>query len=67
MDLSTPQFEQADAFYSALLNAHEGLTSSQSALLNAKLVLLMANQIGRTHVLEALLTAARQDIPTDND
>ena len=48
-----------DDFYNALMEAHEGLTESESHALNARLVLLMANQIGDPGVLRDLLTTAR--------
>lgn len=51
-------FQDADAFYESLLDAHGGLSPAQSALLNARLVLLMANQIGDTAVLQACIAAA---------
>lgn len=62
MDLDTLNLEDPDGFYAALLQHHEGLDDAQSALLNAKLVLLMANQIGDMARLNALLDAARADI-----
>ena len=49
----------ADAFYEVLLDAHQGLDAGQSALLNARLVLLLANQIGDARVLSDLVQAAR--------
>jgi hypothetical protein len=49
-----------DDFYAALMAAHEGLTYNESARLNARLVLLMANAIGNREELEALLAAARK-------
>ena len=36
----------ADGFYEQLLDAHLGLDEQASALLNAKLILVMANHIG---------------------
>ena len=35
-----------DDFYTMLMRAHEGLSEAQSHALNARLVLLMANEIG---------------------
>lgn len=52
--------EDADAFYEFLLDAHRGLSREQSELLNARLVLLMANQIGDTAVLKACIDAAAE-------
>ena len=48
-----------DDFYAALVQAHEGLSDDDSALLNARLVLLLANHIGRQDVLLEALAAAR--------
>jgi Protein of unknown function (DUF2783) len=53
------QFQDADAFYERLLDAHQGLSPAQSALLNARLILVMANQLGDTALLQACLDAAR--------
>lgn len=50
----------ADAFYEQLLDAHAGLTPAQSELLNARLILLLANQVGDSQVLADCLAAARE-------
>ena len=50
---------QQDDFYNALMDAHEGLTEADSHALNARLILLMANQIGDLGVLRDLLITAR--------
>jgi hypothetical protein len=50
----------ADDFYEALLDAHLGLSNEQSALLNARLILLMAQEIGDAKLLVELIAAARQ-------
>lgn len=47
-----------DDFYEALMEAHEGLSPDQSNRLNARLVLIMANQIGDIDVLKSILSAA---------
>ncbi|MDB5899568.1 MAG: hypothetical protein JWP41_3170 [Ramlibacter sp.] len=52
--------QDADGFYEQLLDAHEGLGTEQSALLNARLILLLANQVGDTRVLKECVEAARQ-------
>ena len=52
-------FEDADGFYEQLLDAHLGLSEQDSALLNAKLVLVMANAIGNADQLEKCLAAAQ--------
>jgi hypothetical protein len=51
--------QDADAFYERLLDAHEGLTPEQSQLLNARLILLLANQVGDAQVLADCVNAAR--------
>lgn len=48
-----------DRFYEALVAAHEGLSDAQSDLLQARLVLLLANHIGDVAVLEEALALAR--------
>jgi Protein of unknown function (DUF2783) len=52
-------FESADDFYEALLNAHQGLTTEQSHAMNARLVLLLANHIGTAEVLNKALGQAQ--------
>jgi hypothetical protein len=51
-----------DDFYEALLATHRGLTDAESALVNAKLILLLANHIGHMAVLREALAAAREDV-----
>ncbi len=51
--------QDADSFYEQLLDAHAGLNREQSELLNARLILLLANQIGDARVLQECLLAAR--------
>jgi hypothetical protein len=47
-----------DAFYAALMDLHEGLDVDQSLRLQARLILLMAQQIGNADVLRELLAEA---------
>lgn len=56
----TPNIPDPDGFYDELLGAHEGLTLDQSQALNARLVLILANQIGDREVLREALDAARE-------
>jgi hypothetical protein len=51
-----------DDFYERLIATHRGLTDEESALVNAKLVLLLANHIGDPQVLEQAMAAARQGV-----
>ena len=54
-----PNFTDADAFYQKLIALHDGLSEAESHRLNAKLVLILANQIGDETVLDQVLKAAR--------
>ena len=51
--------QDADAFYEQLLDAHQDLGAEDSAKLNARLVLILANQIGDAKVLRECVEAAR--------
>ena len=51
-----------DDFYEALIGVHRDLTDAQSALVNAKLVLLLANHVGDADVLRQAMAAAREDV-----
>jgi uncharacterized protein DUF2783 len=53
---------KGDDFYEALLAAHEGLDDKESAALNARLVLLLANHIGSLPVLREALSLARAGV-----
>lgn len=53
-------FSDHDAFYEHLVAAHQGLDEAQSAQLNARLLLLLANQVGEQAVLSACIDAARR-------
>lgn len=48
-----------DDFYEALIAAHQDLSDEQSARLNARLILLLANHIGDIPTLRAALQMAR--------
>lgn len=54
----TPNLDRPDDFYADLIAAHDGLTEGQSAAFNARLILILANQIGDTQVVGAALRAA---------
>jgi hypothetical protein len=55
-------FTPGDDFYEALIDTHRDLTDEQSAMVNAKLVLLLANHVGDIGVLREAMAIARQDI-----
>lgn len=54
-----PNFANADEFYEKLIDTHRDLSDAQSADVNAKLVLLLANHIGDMEVLEEAMRIAR--------
>jgi hypothetical protein len=54
-----PNIAVPDDFYERLIAMHRGLTDEQSALVNAKLVLLLANHIGDPDGLAQAMPAAR--------
>lgn len=54
-----PNITDPDGFYDELLNAHEGLSKEESDAFNARLILVLCNQIGDRDVLRATLEAAK--------
>jgi hypothetical protein len=57
-----PNLAAPDDFYEQLIATHHGLSDDASALVNAKLVLLLANHIGDAEVLTQALASAREEI-----
>ena len=57
-----PNIAAPDDFYQDLIDLHRDLSDEQSALVNAKLILLLANHIGDPEVLRAAMAAAREDV-----
>ena len=53
-------YSPGDDFYEMLIQAHQGLSDEQSRLLNARLVLLLANHIGDLDVIAQALKLARE-------
>lgn len=51
-----------DDFYEMLIEGHRGLSDAQSELMNARLVLLLANHIGDLRVLREAIAAARAGV-----
>jgi hypothetical protein len=51
-----------DAFYDSLVRAHRDLSERQSELMQARLVLLLANHIGDLRVLDEAIAMARRGI-----
>jgi hypothetical protein len=57
-----PNLADPDGFYDHLVRAQEGLSPEASADLNARLVFLLANQIGDPAVLADCIDAARASV-----
>lgn len=56
----SPNLSAPDDVYAALLDAHEGLSEDESAALNARLILVLANHIGDLDVVTEALTVAAE-------
>lgn len=54
-----PNIADPDGFYEELIDSQRGLDDEQAALMNAKLVILLANQVGDRETLREALKAAR--------
>ncbi len=48
--------------YQLLVEAHRDLTAEQSRMVNSKLILLLANQIGDPTLIAAAVAAAREGV-----
>lgn len=55
-------FTPGDDFYEALIDTHRDLSDEQSAMVNAKLILLLANQVGDIALLKQALAIAREGV-----
>jgi hypothetical protein len=58
---TSSRFADPDAAYRALIDAHRGLSDAESAALNVRLVLLLANHIGDLDVLCEAIALARDE------
>jgi hypothetical protein len=57
-----PNLAAPDDFYEELIDLHRDLSDSESALVNAKLILLLANHVGDIDVLREAMAAAKEDV-----
>ena len=55
-------FSAGDDFYEALIDTHYGLDDAQSAMVNARLVLLLSNHIGDLAILKEAMKMAREGV-----
>ena len=60
MLITDPNLPNPDDFYEALIQAHDGLSADDSAAFNARLILVLANQIGDVDTLKQALQAAHK-------
>lgn len=58
--ITTPNWQDADTFYEQLLDAQSGLSPEQIEGFSARLILLLANQVGDAKVLGECIAAARE-------
>ena len=58
--ITTPHWQDADTFYEQLLDAQAGLSPEQLQAFSARLILLLANQVGDAVVLAECIQAARE-------
>ena len=64
MALSTQSnFADPDTAYRLIVEAHRGLSDAQSAVLDAALVLVLANHIGDADVLRDAIALAKRRLP----
>jgi hypothetical protein len=57
-----PNLADHDAFYEMLVDTHQDLDGEQSNMLNAQLILLLANHIGDLDVLREACAIARRNV-----
>jgi hypothetical protein len=60
-----PNLTAPDDFYEALIEMHRGLDAQQSAMVNARLILLLANHVGDLGVLRDAMRRARAGVAPD--
>ena len=56
------RIDDPDRWYELLIEAHEGLSDEEGRRLNARLVLILANQVGDIAILEEALALARRTL-----
>ena len=55
-------FSPGDDFYEMLIDTHRDLSDEQSALMNARLILLLANHVGDLGILREAIGVARAGV-----
>ncbi len=63
MDLNlNPNIEDPDGFYKELIDSQRRMNEAEAAMMNCKLVLLLANHVGDREVIRAALRKAGGEI-----
>jgi len=60
-----PNIARPDDFYECLIDMHRDLSREQSELVNCKLILLLANQVGDPDLLRDAMRRARDGVGTE--
>lgn len=61
-EMARHAYSPGDDFYEMLIAGHHGLSDEQSELMNARLVLLLANHVGDLRVLRQAVDLARSGV-----
>lgn len=56
---TSPNLTRPDESYARLIAAHDGLTEAESHAMNARLILILMNQIGDHQILDEAIRLAR--------
>jgi hypothetical protein len=59
--ITTPNIADPDGFYAELIESQSQLSDGQANRMNARLVLLLANHVGRHEILSEAIKLARGD------
>jgi hypothetical protein len=59
---TAPQLDDPDAFYEALVGLHDGLDPGESRVVDAELVLVLANHIGDPEILDEAIELVRKTL-----
>ncbi len=59
---TSPRLKRPDDIYQALMDAQKALTAHEADLFRARLVLLLANQVGDDAIVLAAIEAALPDV-----
>ncbi len=60
INLDNLALKDGDAFYEALRVLHDGKSPQESAILNFRIILLLANQVGDDEALHGILQVAAE-------